>query len=95
MHLFEAVLVGLRHLGVEDEELEMRHADPVHAIVLDVLGPRAALDVQQLSQGRVLELHGDQGRLVVLLNRILDCRRGTIRWSIWWDSRLLVWVGLA
>lgn len=66
--LFEAVLVGLRHLGVEDEELEMRHADPVHAVVPDVRGPRAALDVQQLAHGRVLESHGNQGRLVVLLN---------------------------
>ena len=47
----------------------MRHADPVHSVVVDVLGPRAALDMQQLPHGRVLELHGDQGRLVVLLKQ--------------------------
>ena len=67
--LLEAVLVGLGHIVVEDEELEMRHADPVHLVVLDVLGPRSALDVQQLPLRRVLELDGDQGRLVMLLKR--------------------------
>ena len=45
----------------------MDHADAVHAVVVDVLGPGPALDVDQLAEGRVLELDRHDGALVARL----------------------------
>ena len=63
----KAGVVLLGQLVVHDEELEMHHPDSVHAIVTNVLGPCSALDVQELPLGRLLELHGDNGALVMPL----------------------------
>lgn len=65
--LLEAEVVLLRQLIVEHEELEMHHPDPVHTVVVDVLGPGAALDVEELTELGLRELNGDDGAAVVAL----------------------------
>ena len=51
---------------VVDQQLEVRLADPVHVVVLDVGGPGPALDVEQHPGDRVGEPDGHQGGVVGL-----------------------------
>ena len=42
----------------------MHHSHPLHAIVADVSGPGAALNVQQLAKLGILKLNGHERALV-------------------------------
>jgi hypothetical protein len=51
-----------------DEQLKVRLADLVAAVILDVGGPGAAFHVEQLTRLRVLELYRGQRRQVIVLD---------------------------
>ena len=61
------VLHAGRHRVVEDVQLEVGDSHPVALVVVDVLGPGAALNVKQLTELRIVELNGHKRAFVVLL----------------------------
>ncbi len=87
-------LVG-GHLVVSDH-LEPYDADPVPPVVVDVLGPGAALDVQQLPGVGLVHLDSHEGALVVVLVEVgeVGLREGSVLGEILEASEALLISGV-